>query len=258
MRLVLNYLACAVLVSTLLVRETDAFTVISKATTMRATTASSSSRLLEKTLEEEVEELVQADIQKRQRMSKLRNASGMEYAPWIKLSEKEESKLRQVMREKAEARRRRQRQEQDVKGSLLQDSTVQELSGTGLKYKIINGDSVELEWATASERGTLGFAVKRRTAKTKNFDIIADYKSFGGLASKGSGVYRYLDENVPPGEYFYRVTECESNGAENDLSQCLVEIQTPQQQMATKIALAGFVVIATGIVAAGLLLDPVQ
>jgi hypothetical protein len=234
---------------------TDAFTVISK-TAMRTP---ASSRLYEKTLEEEVEELVQADLKKRQRMSKLRNASGMEYAPWIKVSADEEAKLRQVMREKAEARRRRQRQEQNVQGSLLQDSTVQELSGTGLRYKIIDGDSVELEWATASERGTLGFAVKRRTAKTmENFDILADYRSFGGLASKGSGVYRYLDENIPPGEYFYRVTECESNGEENDLSQCLVEIQTPQQQMATKIALAGFLVIATGIVAAGLLLDPVQ
>jgi hypothetical protein len=147
-----------------------------------------------------------------------------------------------------------------VQGALLKDSQAQELSGTGLRYKIVDGDSVELEWATSSEKSTQGFIVKRRPAKTEDFDTLASFEDFGPLASKGpdGGVYRYLDTNVAPGGWVYRVTEREGNGAENDLSQCLVDVQTAEEQRGAIVALAGLALVAIAAVVGGTLLDPVQ
>jgi hypothetical protein len=178
----------------------------------------------------------------------------------MKISKEDEDRIRGIMREKAMVRRRRQVAEQSVRGALLQDSTNQELSGTGLKSKIINGNAVELEWATGAETsGTKGFIVKRRAKKTADFETLASYESYGPLASKGpdGGLYRYLDENVSPGGYFYRITEVDG-ATESDLSQCLVEIETQEEQKSQLIALVGLATIAIAAVAAGVLSDPLQ
>lgn len=213
-------------------------------------------------LEEEVERMFQEEKAKSARMSKLTNERGTEYAPWMNIRPEDEVRIRGAMREKAEARRRRQLQERSTRGSLLKDSTNQELSGTGLRGKLIDNSAVELEWATGSERNTLGFLVKRRTVKSgQGFDVIASYENYGPLASKGTGggVYRYLDDAIVPGNgYVYRVTECDKDGEENDLSQCLIEVQTQEEQIGTKVALAAFITIAVGFLAASLLLDPLQ
>lgn len=218
-------------------------------------------RLAAEEVDEEVERMFEAQMGKSNKMGKMRNeASGMEYAPWLKTSEKDEKLMRQLMKEKAEARRKREKQELEVSGSLLMDSQAQELSGTGLRSKVVDGTSVELEWATASEKFTDGFKLKRRAIKTDDFETIASYETYGPLASKGDegGVYRYLDENVGPGGYVYRITECETNGAQNDLSQCLVEIQTQEEQAVTKVLALGFGAVAIAAVVAGVLLDPMQ
>lgn len=212
------------------------------------------------TLEEEVEQLVQQEINKVKRASNLRNEKGVEYAPWMNISPEDEAKMRVIMKERAEARRRRQAQEKGVQGALLQDSQAQELSGTGLRYKVLNGNDVELEWATSSEKSTKGFIVKRRPAKTSDFSVLASYEKYGPLASKGpdGGVYRFLDKGVERGGWVYRVTEKESNGQENDLSQCLVEIQSAEEQRGSIFAAAAFVAVAIGALLAGTMLDPVQ
>lgn len=212
-----------------------------------------------KSMEDEVEEMVQKELKKTRRMSNLRNEKGIAYAPWMNISREDEEEIRSMMRDKAAARRRRF-ENAEVKGNLLRDSAFQELSGTGLKSKVINGNDVELEWATAKEANSKGFIVKRRAAKTTDFQEVASYKTYGPLASQGSegGVYRYLDEDVPPGGWVYRVTECEANGQESDLSQCLVEIQTQQERIATLIGVGVFGAAAAGAIAAGFLLDPLQ
>jgi hypothetical protein len=211
-------------------------------------------------LEEEVEQLVQAEIKKTKRMSNLRNEKGVEYAPWMRVTAEDEERIRMTMRDKAEARRRRKDEEAGVRGSLLMDSQAQELSGTGLRYKVLNGNDVELEWATSREANTRGFIVKRRPAKTSSFDVLASYQSYGPLASKGKegGLYRFLDEDVPPGGWVYRVTECENSGSENDLSQCLVDIQTAEEQRGGLIAAVALALVAVGAVVAATVLDPVQ
>jgi hypothetical protein len=217
--------------------------------------------LEEASMEEEVERIFQEEKEKTLRMSRFSNEKGMEYAPWMNMTPDDEARIRTLAREKTMARRKRQQQEQGVRGSLLKDSTNQELSGTGLQYKIIDGDSVELEWTTDSEPDTRGYLVKRRAAKTNELITIASYETFAPLNSKGpnGGTYRYLDENVGAGtSYVYRITEKEGNGEENDLSQCLVDVQSATEKQTELLAIAGMALVAVAVVAAGLLLDPVQ
>jgi hypothetical protein len=191
------------------------------------------------------------------KVSNLRNAQGVDYAPWMNMSEEDERRIEQIKKEKAAARRKRQEQEKSVSGNLYFDSQAQELSGTGLTAKTIDGE-VELEWATRSETNTKGFIVKKRPAKTENFEVVASYESWGPLASKGGdgGVYRYLDTSATPGGWVYRITECDNNGNEADLCQCLIEVQTEEEQRAALIAGVGIAVIGVAAVVAGLVLDP--
>ncbi|KAL7439551.1 hypothetical protein ACHAXM_006768 [Skeletonema potamos] len=211
------------------------------------------------TIEEEVELLVQKELSKTKRMSNLRNEKGVEFAPWMGISEADENQIRALMREKTEARRKRQEQERDVTGNLYRDSQAQELSGTGLTYKIIDGE-VELEWATKSESDTKGFIVKRRAAKTNDYSVIASYKEWGPLASKGKegGIYRYLDSTAGPGGWVYRISEEDKFGNEADICQCLVEVQTEDEQRAGLIAGVGFAVFAVVAVVAGIAADPMN
>jgi hypothetical protein len=229
--------------------------------TFQSQTTRHMSEVDETSLEEEVERLFQEEKEKTMRMSRFSNEKGMEYAPWMNMTPDDEARIRATAREKAVARKKRQLQEQNVRGSLLKDSTNQELSGTGLQYKIIDTDSVELEWSTDSEPDTKGYIIKRRASKTPDFVTIASYETFAPLNSKGinGGTYRYLDENVGTGvSYLYRITEKEGNGDENDLSQCLVEIQSENEKRSQLLAVAGFGIAAIAVVAAGLFLDPVQ
>lgn len=212
---------------------------------------------MDMSLEEEVEALTQEEMNKMRRASNLRNSNGVDYAPWMNISVDDEQRIRQVMKEKAEARRKRQLQEQTVSGALLMDSQAQELSGSGLRTKVVGGD-VELEWATSSEANTKGFLIKRRPARTEGFQVIASYEDWGPLASKGpdGGAYRYLDTTVSPGGWVYRITECEKNGNENDICQTLVDVQTDEEQRGAVIAAISMVVLGIAAVVAGVVLDP--
>eukprot|EP00525_Craspedostauros_australis_P003497 CAMPEP_0198109454 /NCGR_PEP_ID=MMETSP1442-20131203/1490_1 /TAXON_ID= /ORGANISM="Craspedostauros australis, Strain CCMP3328" /LENGTH=244 /DNA_ID=CAMNT_0043765123 /DNA_START=95 /DNA_END=829 /DNA_ORIENTATION=+ len=207
--------------------------------------------------EEEIEMLTEAEVKKMKRASNLRNQNGVEYAPWMNISREDEAKIKQVMKERTEARRKRQVEEQTVSGSLLVDSQAQELSGGGLRTKIIDGE-VEIEWATSSEANTQGFIIKRRAARTEEFETIASFEDWGPLASRGpdGGEYRFLDTTVSPGGWVYRITEREVSGAENDICQALVEIETDEEKRNTVIATAAIGTLVLGIVAAGLLVDP--
>jgi len=210
-------------------------------------------------MEDEIEITATEEIKKMKRASNLRNANGVEYAPWMNISPEEEAKIKAVMKQKAEARRKRKDQEAGVSGALLMDSQAQELSGGGLQCKVVSDNEVELSWATNSETSTKGFAIKRRQARTEDFEVIASYETWGPLASKGSdgGTYSYLDDGVSPGGWVYRVTECETNGSENDICQALVDVQTADEQRGALFAAIGIVVLGIAAFAAGIILDPV-
>lgn len=209
------------------------------------------------TEEEEVQALVEEEMTKTVKVSKLKTKSGVDYAPWMKVSDDDETKIRQIMKEKAAARRRREIEEQSVSGNLYLDSQAQELSGTGLNYKFVD-DAVELEWATKTEKNTVGFKVRRRQAKTEEFEVIASYETWGPLASKGpdGGIYRFLDETATPGGWVYRISEVDADGNEADLCQCLLEVQTQEEQKAAVIAGVGFAVFAGLLTVGASLLDP--
>jgi hypothetical protein len=213
----------------------------------------------EMSLEEEVQAMVDKEVEKKKLVSKLKTSDGVDYAPWMKISEEDEKAIYQTMKEKALARRRRQEEQRNVSGNLYLDSQAQELSGTGLNSKVM-GQDVELEWATSSETNTKGFIIKRRPAKTNDFRTIASFEDWGPLKSKGpdGGVYRYLDVDAGPGGWVYRVSECDNNGKESDICQCLVEVQTEEEQRAALIAAVGIVALGVLAVAAGLLLDPLD
>jgi len=211
------------------------------------------------TEEDEVELLVQKEMSKTRKISNLRNENGVDYAPWMGISKEDEDQIRQLMKERTAARRRRQEQEKDVSGNLFYDSQAQELSGTGLTYKIIDGE-VELEWATKSEANTAGFVVKRRRGKTNDYAVVASYKDWGPLASKGrdGGIYRYLDTSVEEGTWVYRISEEDMDGNSSDICQALVEVQSEAEQRQALIAAVGFVAFAAIAVIAGLAIDPIQ
>ena len=211
------------------------------------------------TMEEEIELLVAKELSKTKRMSNLRNEKGVEYAPWMGISEADEGKIRSLMRERTEARRKRQEQERDVSGALFRDSQAQELSGTGLSYKIIDGE-VELQWGTKTEVNTRGFIVKRRAAKTNDYSTLASYATFGPLATKGKegGIYSYLDTTATPGGWVYRISEVDKFGNEADVCQCLVEVETEGEQKAALFAGVGFGVFAIGAFVAGIAMDPMN
>lgn len=210
-------------------------------------------------LEEEAEKLAQEEISKMKKASNLRNSNGVEYAPWMNISPEQESEIKTMMKQKAEARRKRKDQEAGVQGALLMDSQAQELSGGGLNIKVVSDNEVELTWATSSEASTKGFAIKRRAARTEDFETIASWESWGPLASKGvdGGKYSFLDDKIYPGGWVYRITECETSGAENDICQALVDVETADEQRGAVFAAVGIVILGIGALAAGVMLDPV-
>lgn len=210
------------------------------------------------TLEEEIEQLTAVEVRKMKRASNLRNANGVEYAPWMNITPEAEAEIKTVMKQKAEARRKRKDQEAGVSGALLMDSQAQELSGGGLNCKVLSDNEVELSWTTSSETSTKGFAIKRRQARTEDFETIVSYENWGPLASKGvdGGSYSFIDDSVAPGGWVYRITECENNGTENDICQALVDVQTADEQRGAVIAAVGIGVLGVAAFAAGLMLDP--
>ena len=96
----------------------------------------------EASVEEEVERIFQEEKEKTLRMSRFSNEKGVEYAPWMNMSPEDEARIRTLAREKTVARKKRQMQEQNVRGSLLKDSTNQELSDCNIKLLI----PIRLNW----------------------------------------------------------------------------------------------------------------
>eukprot|EP00957_Ditylum_brightwellii_P126656 9653905-Ditylum_brightwellii.AAC.1 len=95
--------------------------------------------LNEFTEEEELQLVVQAEMNKTCIVSNLHNANGVGYAPWMGISADNEAKIRQLMKDKAVARCVCEEQDCSVNGNLYFDPQVQELYGTGLNYKVIDG-----------------------------------------------------------------------------------------------------------------------
>lgn len=147
----------------------------------------------------------------------------------------------------------------DAKGKLAGDPQNQELSGQGLRWKLL-GDELELTWATGAEENNRGFIVTRRQGKTDMWQSVSDYKDRPAeLASKGpqGGSYSFLMP-VEPGSWVYRVSDEDGTGKVSDLSQTLVDIDDSADSSNRLIALGGLLVVLFGFVAFSLLTDPLS
>ena len=69
---------------------------------------------------------------------------------------------------------------------------------------------------------------------------------------------RLLDSTVGPGGWVYRISEEDNAGNQAGICQCLVEVETEDEQRAVVIAAVGFVAFDVLAVVAGIAVDPLQ
>ncbi len=90
----------------------------------------------------------------------------------------------------------------------------------------VNGNSVSLNWITATELNNSGFQIERKTN-------ISGWIKVGFVPGNGTSTesksYNFLDKNILPGFYNYRIKQIDFNGSINyyNLSET-IEIGTPE------------------------------
>jgi hypothetical protein len=87
-----------------------------------------------------------------------------------------------------------------------------------------------LTWATATEKNNEGFDVERRLSSATDdfFEKVAFVQSKGANSTTETG-YGYIDRNVRPGTYTYRLIQRDINGAEHVTNSVEVSIDPPTQ-----------------------------
>lgn len=172
---------------------------------------------------------------------------GTPYAPWMGTPAEYDNSVK--------------KSRSDATGRLAADPQLAELSGVGLSWRLL-GDELELRWSTGSEEGNAGFIVSRRLAREEKWSKVSDFQDKPAeLLSKGKngGDYSFLVPDPAAGAVVYRVSDVEAaTGEVSDLSQCLVDIDAPEDSSVRNIALAVLVVVLVAALAAGLSLDPLS
>merc|ERR1719163_1686521 len=123
-------------------------------------------------------------------MKGMRSASGVEFAPWMKVDAEAIAKAKR----EREARKARAAENALRSDSMLIDPQAAELgAGGGLKSKVLSEEEVELRWDTSDEAGNAGFIVQRRRGGAADFGDLESYESFSPLRTKGpaGGSYVY-------------------------------------------------------------------
>eukprot|EP00871_Galdieria_phlegrea_P004565 jgi/Galph1/5109/GphlegSOOS_G3739.1 len=171
---------------------------------------------------------------------------GTPYAPWL---------IGKVVEDTVNIKFRKK---PSVSGKLAADPQLQETSGVGLKARLL-GDEVELSWTTEDEGNNVGFVIQRRKGGTEEFQVVCDYRTTPSLRSKGEsgGTYSYLDSNVSPGTWIYRLSDINAQGDRNDLSQTLIDIPSNEDKKKQQLALVILLALIISLFVMGLLFDPV-
>lgn len=214
-----------------------------------------SKQILQAKSEEELEE---EEVQKevRAKLKGLLNEEGVPYAPWLMRQVDIESTERMIRN-----RRRRERENlalKDGSAAILTDAQGQEFAKS-LRYRILDDSSVELGWLTSEETAdNVGFIVQRRTEFEEEFTDIASYETYPPLNSKGTegGFYTYIDQDVEPGIYSYRVVDINEKGQRSALCQAGVDVISSGDKLKTKVAVGAFIAFATGAVIATTVFGP--
>jgi len=177
------------------------------------------------------------------------NENGVAYAPWVSKQIDEDAIIEDLIRKEQGA------QFKGSKTSILDRGEIE--TAEGMKWRM-TGNQVDLAWGTGGEVDNQGFIVEKRPSYGGDFQEIASYLEVSQLESKGTqgGRYRYTDPSTAGGSWIYRVQDCDSQGKQNVLCQCFVEVQTEsesQQQGAVAIVFAGLLVAAATV---GYVLNP--
>jgi hypothetical protein len=90
-------------------------------------------------------------------------------------------------------------------------------------FKYLN-KNILLEWSTASEKNNYGFEVERRS-NSNAFNKIAFLKGEGTTSEQKK--YSFLDEDVKPGKYFYRLKQINYDGTFEYSKEIEVEVGMP-------------------------------
>jgi hypothetical protein len=98
---------------------------------------------------------------------------------------------------------------------------------TAFIAKVIN-NNVTLEWSTATETNNLGFEIERKSELLSNWVSIGFMK--GNTTTTERNDYAFIDKNVTPGIYKYRLKQIDFDGSYvYHLLNEIVEITTPSQ-----------------------------
>ncbi len=88
----------------------------------------------------------------------------------------------------------------------------------------VNGSSVTLNWATATEKNNLGFDIMRKSGD-------GEYIQVGFMPGKGSTLetnhYSFLDQSVPAGTYTYRLRQRDYDGTIAHSGEVTVNVTNP-------------------------------
>jgi len=93
----------------------------------------------------------------------------------------------------------------------------------------ISTNSVNLNWKTVSETNNAGFQVERRKIEDSQSDL---WKNIGFIEGYGTTSelhsYNYIDKNLNPGKYRYRLKQIDFNGIFEYSTEIEAEIISPQ------------------------------
>ena len=210
--------------------------------------------------EEEAEIIANAQKIAKKKRSNLYNEEGVAYAPWM-VRQVDEDAVAAARAMRGYEKRRERIALEEKQGTInILDAASSELTGLGLKAKVLSEDEVELTWSTDDEEANRGFLVERKAVGYSDWDEVASYQSWSPLKSKGTlgGAYSYIDATVSEGEWLYRIVAEQSDNSRAIVCQVGVSVENSGQQLQTKLVVGGFAALVLGALAAGALLDPIK
>ena len=116
--------------------------------------------------EEEAEIIANAQKIAKKKRSNLYNEEGVAYAPWM-VRQVDEDAVAAARAMRGYEKRRERIALEEKQGTInILDAASSELTGLGLKAKVLSEDEVELTWSTDDEEANRGFLVERKAVPT--------------------------------------------------------------------------------------------
>ncbi len=95
-----------------------------------------------------------------------------------------------------------------------------------------DGNSVILNWSTATETNNSGFAVERKTSLDERWKEIGFVPGFGTTTERKS--YSFTNENLTTGSYSYRLKQTDLDGTFEYSNAIVAELSAPEKYILTQ------------------------